>query len=380
MKDENKILKIGITGQEGFIGTHLYNTLGLYPDRLCRVMFKKSYFDNDSLLDLFVTQCDVIIHLAGINRHPDTEQLYHGNISLTEKIIDSLKRCNSSAHIIFSSSIKENEDNPYGRSKNKARQLFDIWAKSSNGNFTGLLIPNVLGVFGVPFDNSVIATFCHQLAKGQEPVIQIDNELQLIYVDDLVSEILSVITLQKYAPAYYVKATVSISVSKVLELLKNFRDVYIVKGIIPSMQNRFILNLFNTFRSFLDLEKRYPVNLILHTDSRGDFTEIIRLGQGVSGQVSFSTTFPGITRGNHFHIRKIERFAVISGEAKIQMRRVGAEQVFEFTLSGKRPSYVDIPIWTIHNITNIGTEPLCTIFWINEPYFAEDSDTYFERI
>ncbi|MNV80963.1 hypothetical protein D3C71_1745980 [compost metagenome] len=144
------------------------------------------------------------------------------------------------------------------------------------------------------------------------------------------------------------------------------------------MKNKFELNLFNTFRCFINLEKHYPVKFIKHTDPRGAFVEVIRLNIG--GQVSFSTTVPGITRGNHYHTRKIERFAVIKGKALIQLRRIGSDEVLNFYLDGEEPSYVDMPIWYTHNIKNIGEEELYTNFWINEFFDPKDPDTYFENV
>jgi len=149
-------------------------------------------------------------------------------------------------------------------------------------------------------------------------------------------------------------------------------------GIIPNFDSKFELNLFNTFRSYIDLKSYYPKYYKNNIDSRGNFVEIIKLNSG--GQISFSTTKKNITRGNHFHTRKIERFSVIKGEAIIKLRKKDSSEVFSFTLSGDKPSYVDMPIWFTHNITNVGSEDLYTIFWINEFYNENDTDTYFEKV
>ena len=149
------------------------------------------------------------------------------------------------------------------------------------------------------------------------------------------------------------------------------------KGIFPSLEEPFKKALFNTFRCYVPIE-HYPVKYTKHTDNRGSFVEIARTE--TSGQFSFSTTVPDITRGNHFHTRKAERFAVISGKALIQLRKIGTDEVIDYYLDGKEPAYVDMPIWYTHNIKNIGTEELITLFWINEPYNQEDADTYFENV
>lgn len=372
------MIKVGITGQEGFVGTHLYNTLGLFPEKYERVVYKKSFFEDEEQLQNFVAQCDVIVHLAAMNRHPDPEVLYQTNISLVQKLISALEKNNSRAHVLFSSSSQEERDNLYGKSKKEGRQLFADWASKNGGFFTGLVIPNVFGSFGAPNYNSFIATFCYKLTHGETPEIQQDAEVQLIYVGELVQEIISKINLKENNFEYKIPYTSTNKVSEVLNKLENFKNLYFEKGEIPELKSTFDLNLFNTFRSYIDLEAKYPVHFVQNTDNRGAFVEIIRLGIG--GQCSFSTTVPGITRGNHYHTRKIERFAVIKGEAIIQLRKVGTDEILEFYLNGEQPAFVDMPIWYTHNIKNIGESELFTIFWINEPYNPEDPDTYFLNV
>jgi UDP-2-acetamido-2,6-beta-L-arabino-hexul-4-ose reductase len=371
------MLNIGITGQSGFVGKHLYNTLGLEPENYNRISFDKSFFTNDLLMDEYVSQCDIIVHLAAVNRHGDPSVIHSTNILLAEKLKASLLRVNSKAHVIFSSSTQEIKDNPYGNSKKEARVILSNWAEEQKGKFTGLIIPNVFGPFGNPYYNSVIATFCYQLAHNEQPKIDVDGELSLIYVGELVTEIIK----QFKADAnkeLLVKHTHQIKVSEILVLLTSYKENYLDKGIIPSFAINFELNLFNTFRCYMDLKNHFPVKFTKHTDLRGAFVEIIRLNVG--GQVSFSTTVSGITRGNHFHTRKIERFAVIKGDALIQLRQIGTDNIMDFHLSGDEPAYVDMPIWYTHNIKNTGSEELYTIFWINEFYDPKDPDTYMEVV
>ncbi len=372
--------KIGVTGQSGFIGTHVFNTLGLYKDKFERVDFDKKYFDNETLLDEFVANCDVIVHLAGMNRHADAEIIYKTNIELAEKLVASLRRTNKKSHIIFSSSTQEEKDNLYGRSKKQARLLLSKWASKSNGKFSGLIIPNVYGSFGTPYYNSVIATFCYQLTHNEIPRIDVDGELKLIYVGELADAIIKISESDTAISEHNIPNTAAVKVSEILGILMRFKENYLEHGMIPEIKNELELNLFNTFRSYVDIEKTFPVKLIVHTDTRGSFSEIIRLGNDINGQISFSTTLPGATRGNHFHTRKIERFTVIKGKALIQLKKVGTDKVIDLYLSGDEPSYVDMPVWTIHNIKNIGSDELYTIFWINELYNSEDPDTFFETI
>ena len=172
------MLKIGITGQAGFVGTHLYNTLGLFPEEFERIDFQKEYFENEIQLNDFVAQCDVIVHLAAMNRHNDAQVIYTTNIDLVQKLIQSLTSTNSKAHVLFSSSTQEENENLYGRSKKEGRKLMIDWAKKYGGQFSGMIIPNVFGPFGNPNYNSVIATFCHKLAHNETPNLTIFNQIE----------------------------------------------------------------------------------------------------------------------------------------------------------------------------------------------------------
>jgi UDP-2-acetamido-2,6-beta-L-arabino-hexul-4-ose reductase len=372
------MLKIGITGQAGFVGIHLYNTVALFPEEFEAIDFQKEYFEDDQKLNEFVSQCDVIVHLAAMNRHNDPQVIYDTNLGLVQKLVKSLAETNSKSHVLFSSSTQEERDNLYGKSKKEGRELMINWADNSEGNFTGMIIPNVFGPFGHPNYNSVVATFCHKLSHNETPIIDRDGDLKLIYVGELVEFILSEIRSKKGKSEVVVKHTSESKVSELLKILESYKKQYQDNGIIPAIANTFELNLFNTFRCYMDIATHFPVKFVEHTDPRGSFVEIIRLGVG--GQISFSTTVPGITRGNHYHTRKIERFAVIKGKALIQLRRIGTDEVLDFYLDGEEPAYVDMPIWYTHNIKNIGDEVLYTNFWINEFYDSNDPDTYFENV
>ncbi|OPC00327.1 epimerase [Elizabethkingia ursingii] len=370
--------RIGITGQNGFVGQHLYNTLGLFPEEFERIDFKKEYFDHESQLDEFVAKCDVIIHLAAMNRHESEQFIYDTNVNLAQKLVDSLQRTHSKAHVMISSSTQEERNNLYGKSKREGREALVNWANNSGGKVTGLIIPNVFGAFGKPFYNSFIATFCYQLTNGEIPTIANDGEVRLIYVQELINIIINEIREASSKFEFFIEPTAIKQVSEVLALLNNYKMKYLDGGEIPEINNSFEHNLFNTYRSYINYKEYYPIKFVQHTDPRGAFVEVIRLGIG--GQCSFSTTVPGITRGNHYHTRKIERFAVIKGKALIQLRKIDSDEVLDFYLNGDEPAYVDMPIWYTHNIKNIGEEELYTIFWIDEPFDPEDSDTYFETV
>jgi UDP-2-acetamido-2,6-beta-L-arabino-hexul-4-ose reductase len=371
------MLRIGITGQGGFIGTHLFNYIGLHKE-VEHISFEKQFFHDEPLLRNFVKQCDVIVHLAAMNRHNDPDELYKTNIQLVQRLIDAMEAEEVTPHIIFSSSTQEERDNIYGRSKKEGRKLFLHWAERQNATFTGMVIPNVFGPFGNPYYNSVIATFSHQLTHGETPKIETDGTLKLIYVGELVQEIWKIIMEKRAESLYVLPHTAEAKVSEILTILENYRAQYFENNIIPEICNRFELNLFNTFRSYFDVPGHYPVLLKQNSDNRGCFVETVKTSTG--GQFSYSTTHPGITRGDHFHTRKIERFAVISGKAAIELRRIGTTEVLHFDLDGKQPAFVDMPVWYTHNITNTGSDELLTLFWINEFFDPTDPDTFFEKV
>jgi UDP-2-acetamido-2,6-beta-L-arabino-hexul-4-ose reductase len=375
------MIYVGITGQSGFIGTHLYNYLSLKKDEITLIPFRDEYFSDTEQLDVFVKKCDKIVHLAALNRHPDPKEIFDTNIILVKKLIDSCNRTNSRPHILFSSSTQEELDNLYGRSKSVGRELFSEWAKKSDARFTGMVIPNVFGPFGKPFYNSVVATFCYQLTHNQQPVINVDADLKLIYVGE-VTEIFYKNIINEHqgdkSVTIHLPHNYEIKVSEVLAILQNFKVQYFEKGIFPDLSDRFTLLLFNTFVCYIEHKDFYPFYLMKNSDERGSFVETVRMNSG--GQISFSTTKPGITRGNHFHTRKAERFAVIRGNARIELRRFGTDEVLTFNLNGENPSFVDMPVWFTHNITNTGDQDVFTIFWINEPFNPEDPDTFFEAV
>ncbi len=403
------MIKIGITGQSGFMGTYLFSFLSLKKDEIILIPFDDSFFTSDTALENFVKQCDAIVHLAAMNRHGDPQVIYDTNIKLVTRLIDACEKTNSKPHILFSSSTQEEKDNLYGRSKRDGRHLLEDWARRNKAAFTSLVIPNVFGPFGNPYYNSVIATFCHQLTHGETPKIDVDGEMKLIYVGEVVEifynkikdnppSLLPSIAFRQSKKAmvdeeshktkveerveevetYLVPHTFEKKVSEILSILQGFKTDYFEKGIFPDLSDKFILNLFNTFVCYIDHQKFFPFPLKIISDERGAYVETVKMNSG--GQISFSTTRPGITRGNHYHTRKAERFAVIKGKAKIELRKTGTDSVLTFNLDGEKPSFVDMPIWYTHNITNVGSEDLYTIFWISEFFNTDDTDTFFETV
>ena len=375
-----QLIKVGITGQGGFMGSHLYNYLGTKFDKIERIYFKRNYFNEKSDLHKFVESCDVIVHIAAMNRHEDEQVIYDTNVGLVRKLIDACEATSSTPKIIFSSSTQEEKDNLYGKSKRDGREYLENWAKKQGSSVTSLIIPNVFGPFGKPHYNSFIATFSHHIIQGKQPAVINDSNVNLIYINELSQEFYNEIVGKNTdnISSYIVPHTSSKKVSEILKLLKEYKTLYVDNGQVPKVDlNSFELDLFNTFTSFIPKDY-FPRNFTKHTDDRGAFVEIMRADS--AGQSSYSTTVPGITRGNHYHTRKIERFAVISGKASIQIRKIDSDEIIEYILDGENPAYVDMPIWYTHNITNIGETELITLFWINEPFNPEDTDTYFIKV
>jgi UDP-2-acetamido-2,6-beta-L-arabino-hexul-4-ose reductase len=379
------MIKVGITGQAGFIGSHLFNTLNLDKENFETIPFEDAFFSETALLEEWVSKCDTIVHLAALNRHIDPDVIYNTNILLVKQLIAALESTNSNPTVLFSSSTQKERESTYGKSKKEGGQLLIGWAKRNSVNFTELVIPNVFGPFSNPYYNSVVATFCYQLTHNEKPKIDIDIDLKLIYVGELVKVFIEKIkslfmndSTQAIVDTIEVNHTATIKVSELLRKIENYKNDYLDRGIIPNLSNEFDRNLFNTFVCFINHKSFYPFYLTLNTDIRGSFVETAKLNSG--GQISFATTVAGITRGNHYHTRKAERFAVIKGKAQIEIRKIDTDDVITFELDGEKPSFVDMPIWYTHNIKNIGTEELYTIFWINEFFDPNDTDTFVEKV
>lgn len=377
-------MNIAISGYKGFIGYHIYNSL------IYKYGFKKHNiklitrldFNDYKKLNKKLENSHIILHFAGINRNNNEEFIYNENIRLCKSLIESSSGKNRC--LIFASSIHQDSNSSFGKSKLKCKALFSKWAKDNKKTFINLKIPNVFGPFCKPNYNSFVSTFCNNLVHKVKCNIIEDNSIDLLYVEDLVCSIADIIKAQKKDSNKYAIDEIikfrnqkKIKVSKVYQILKRQLSFY-NKNVIPSLNNKFEKNLFNTLRSHINLKKIYPKSLTKHTDERGFFSEVIR--SNGKGQFSMSTTFKDIVRGNHFHTRKIERFIVIDGKALVELRKIGSQKKYSFYLDGNNLDYIDIPVWFTHNIKNVGDKILTTLFWINEPYDHEDPDTYYVNV
>ena len=368
-------MRIVISGHNGFIGGHLVRNISLRYSDAEIIALEKEDFKSENFNGK-IQKNDLIFHLAGVNRADSDQEVYYGNKKLNSALLDHLSNIKYSGKLFFSSSLQEDSSSLYGRVKKEARIEFEGLSEELGFKFYYLKIPNVYGPFCKPNYNSFIATFSDKLIKNEIPNIIEDNTVVLIYINDLIHSILQLF--KGHSPKISPDVLREFKVSKVLKKLMSFKHKYLEKGEFPELKTSFDLNLFNTFRSYIDLKTYYPKNHILHSDKRGFFSELSRSGS--KGQSSFSTTKPQITRGNHFHTRKIERFSVIKGKARIQLRKYLSDEIISFELDGKNPSFVDMPVWYTHNITNIGEDELFTFFWINEPYDENDPDTYMENV
>jgi UDP-2-acetamido-2,6-beta-L-arabino-hexul-4-ose reductase len=277
--------------------------------------------------------------------------------------------------VVFSNSTHISKDTAYGKSKRDCAELLSAWAKKNQSTFFDLVLPHVFGEFGKPFYNSVVSTFCYQLANTQKPVIDVDGNLELLHAGDVASLIFEKILLLRKDknPVSQLRAQgTPLKVSKLLSLLNDMMETY-ESGIIPNLSSSFEVQLFNTLRNYI-FEKNPKMTAKIHSDNRGYLFEAIKT-KG-PGQTFFSTTKPGIVRGNHFHRRKIERFCVVGGEAVIKLRALHSKEVITVKCNGAEPVYVDIPTLHTHNITNTGKSELLTMFWSNEIFDPSDSDTY----
>ncbi|HZL82615.1 MAG TPA: NAD-dependent epimerase/dehydratase family protein [Candidatus Deferrimicrobium sp.] len=366
-------MRIGITGADGFLGWHLRCLLhGDIND--VAVPCDQASFADDTALDNGVATSDAIVHFAGINRGTDAEVL-NGNIAITDRLIAALRHSGRMPHVLFASSIQIDRDNPYGQAKRICAQHLQAWADSCRARFTAMVLPNVFGEFGCPFYNSVVATFCHQLVHGEEPHIASDAPLELIHAQDAVAQFVA-LAHEGTAGVVRVKGHDPLLVSEILKRLQELNTSY-RSGTFPILADPFDLQLFNTLRSF-----RFPDSVQgtfeVHTDARGSLWEVAR-ARG-AGQTFVSWTLPGITRGNHYHRHKVERFAVLSGSGRIRLRRLFTSDVHTYDLTGEAPGYVDMPTFCTHSIENTGSTPLLTLFWSGELFDAGDPDTWSEPV
>lgn len=369
-------MRILVTGSNGFVGKNLiaelrskgYEELYLYD------------IDTDpKLLDSYTKDCEFVFHLAGVNRPKDQEEFMQGNFGFTDTLLASLRKNNNTCPVLITSSIQAELDNPYGRSKKAGEDLLFSYAKETGATVHVFRLPNVFGKWCRPNYNSAVATFCHNIARDL-PITVNDTEvvMNLVYIDDVVEAFLSALKgdVVKEDGFCTVSTVHTVKLGRIVELLRQFRESRTSLSV-PDMSDSFGKVLYSTYLSYLpDNQFSYPLKM--NIDNRGSFTEIIRTAE--RGQFSVNISNPGITKGNHWHHSKNEKFLVVSGKALIQFRKIGTTEVIDYHVSGEKLEVVDIPPGYTHNIINEGEGDLVTFMWANEPYNPDRPDTIFEKV
>lgn len=369
-------MKVLITGAKGFIGKNLVSTLER-EDKYEIICIDRE--NSKEELEKGVLNSDFIVHLAGINRPKNEEEFFKGNTGLTEEIIEILKKNNKNTSILITSSIQADLDNAYGQSKKGAEEALIKYMADTKGNVFIFRLPNVFGKWCRPNYNSAIATFCHNIARGEEVWISDPTkEMTLVYIDDVVRNIKDVIDNEKtYIPGYQnVDIEHKATLGEIVDLINSFKESR-KSLMIPNMENELTKKLYSTYLSYLP-EKDFSYPLKMNVDNRGSFTEFIKSKD--RGQVSVNISKPGITKGNHWHDTKNEKFLVVSGEGVIRFRKVDSEEIIEYKVSGEKLEVVDIPVGYTHSIINTGERDMVTIMWVNEIFNPENPDTIYLEV
>ena len=365
-----------VTGAAGFIGRNLVTAMQRRDDVAITAVTREDLWD---ALASALLQADVVYHLAGVNRPQAEEEFALGNADFTRKIVEHLERHHRRPTIVIPSSIQAALDNPYGRSKQAAEEVLCDYAGRSGAAIAIYRLPNVFGKWSRPNYNTVVATFCHNIARGLDIVISDPNrELELVYIDDVVAAFLRHLdeppdpARQRYSVTRIFRLTLG-------ELAARIRRLHAIRAtlVVPDLADDLTRCLHATYLSFLpEGEFAYPVRL--NSDDRGWLFELIKSEH--FGQVFISKTLPGVTRGDHYHDTKLEKFCVVQGEAVIRFRHVHSDAVIEYPVSGSDIRVVDIPPGYTHSIENTGEGEMICLFWANRIFAPESPDTYWEKV
>lgn len=398
-------MKILVTGANGFVGQNLVALLKNIKegkDRTRNIVIDEVYeYDIDSEieeLDTYCKDCDFVFNLAGVNRPQNNEEFMNGNFGFASTLLDILKKYNNKCGVMLSSSIQATligryAGSDYGKSKLAGEELFFNYAKEVGINVYVYRFPNLFGKWCKPNYNSAVATFCYNYAHDLP--IQVNDasvELELLYIDDLINEILNILEGKEHRCLYngvkavaddngkycYVPVTYKATLGQIVNLLDSFKEQPNTL-VIPEIPNdSFAKKLYSTYLSYLPKEKTiFPLKM--NVDERGSFTELLKTEK--CGQISVNISKPGITKGQHWHHSKWEFFIVVSGHGLIQKRKIGTDEIIEFEVSGDKIEAVHMLPGYTHNIINLSeTDDLVTIMWANEKFDPEHPDTYFEEV
>ncbi len=382
-------MNILVTGANGFVGRNLVSQLENIASGKARnyaIAGEELHvlcYDVDSdpaALEEYCRRADFVFNLAGVNRPEDPSEFMKGNFGFASLLLDTLKKCGNSCPVMISSSTQAALDNPYGESKRAGEELLFEYGRETGAKVLVYRFPNVFGKWCRPNYNSAVATFCHNIAHGL-PIRVNDPSvvMHLVYIDDVVDELIGALSGDEHRAGAFCEVPVvhEITLGGIVDLLYSFRDMQQDLEV-PDLGDAFTKKLYSTYLSYLPKEKFcYPLKM--NVDNRGSFTEIIRTPD--RGQFSVNISKPGITKGEHWHHTKNEKFVVVSGHGLVQLRKIGTDEVINFEVSGEKMEVVEmIPGYT-HNIINLSdTEDLVTFMWANEAFNPERPDTYFEPV
>ncbi len=362
-------MSIALTGAGGFLGWHARSAAHAEGVRIRAVALGGAF--NIEHAAAAVSGVSRVVHLAGVNRAAD-DDILGGNVEFARQLADALIRADEPPPtVVFADSIQAGNGTVYGEAKARAADILQDTSERVGAEFIDARLPNLFGEHGRPFYNSVVATFSHQVVTGQPPRVDA-GELTLLHAQNAADLLLGF-----RAPEEIERLQVRETVAGVLARLTAMAATY-SRGELPDLSTAFERDLFNTYRAAA-FEATTPIRLDRHADERGSFFEIARV-HGGGGQSSFSTTTPGITRGQHYHRRKVERFTVLSGDGVVSLRRLFSTEVHEFHVSGDSPVSIDMPTMWAHNVTNVGRSPLYMSFWSNELFDPERPDTISEPV
>ena len=357
-------MRVVLTGSAGFLGWHTRARLQALTDHDVSAATRAEWPD----LASHVAGADAIIHVAGVNRATDSE-VEQGNIDLARDVAAAVRACGSAPRIVYANSIQSGNDSPYGLGKGQASDLLAAAAREAGSAYVDVRLPNLFGEHGRPRYNSFVATFVHAVIRRETP--QITNRcVALLHVQGAAQALVDGLTTSK---SRLDPAGTPTTVQTVFDTVQRFNDLYDT-GDVPPLLTDLDLDLFNTLRA-ARFPEHYPLALSPRTDSRGSLVEVVR-AHGGQGQTFVSTTKPGITRGEHYHLRKVERFVVLSGHARISLRKLFTDEVVSFDVTGAAPAIIDMPTMWVHNITNTGASELTTLFWTHELFDPASPDTF----
>lgn len=372
-------MKIIVTGAQGFVGRNLVSEL---KNRGYSDIYEYDKDSNEDELNESLKSCEFIYHLAGVNRPESKEEFMEGNFGFTSEVLEKLNRFNNSPSILITSSIQAIQDNAYGKSKKAGEDLIFSYGQEKQAQVFVYRLANLFGKWSRPNYNSVVATFCHNIAHGEEIQVNAPQaNLRLSYIDDVVDEFIRAIegqgTRDESQEGFFrVPVEHEITLKDLAETIKSFKESR-ENLFVPNMGNSLVKKLYSTYLSYLP-PADFAYELKMNVDQRGSFTEFLKTKD--FGQVSINVSKPGITKGNHWHHTKNEKFLVVSGTGLIRFRNLGTENIIDYHVSGEKLQVVDIPTGYTHSIVNVGDTDLVTVMWANETFDPNRPDTFYLEV